>query len=493
MRTLDFVSRLPYGVVNTQYKGFNSTVEYCISCLYSHLLLTWLIHDLNMPLVRSPSAGNSLNLRIDSDIEEVVTPEAGRNTESVTSGVRTRQQAQREAAMNRQARDEQQRVDTHRDDPHTDETHGEDTHSDDPHRDDTSSDQHILQVVERSLETFRNEMSDTIGRELRNAMSNLNMTSGYGSSGASNNEGTNSYVRQRAAQGRLSVPAISDNITTSTEKIANLINNWHITFKGSLGDVPIEDFIYRVRTLVSLHLNGNFELLCQHAHILFDGKAKQWFWRFHRQTQGTFSWRDLCEASRKQFRDILTDSDIMDDIRRRRQRNNENFEDFLDILIGMGDRLQTPLNEHEFVEIVIRNLRNELRYELLHVNIPNISVLRSEVRKHERFNEEMRQWSNRNSLIHRKQVSEVEVEVEDDVDEDINALNLSELRCWNCEAIGHGYQICLAPRRIFCYGCGRLDSYKPTCPNCLSKSKSLNSKKDVSPPRDSHPHQKFRK
>lgn len=246
--------------------------------------------------------------------------------------------------------------------------------------------------------------------------------------------------------------------------------------------------------LIKEHRVTYYDLLCQHAHILFDGKARQWYWRFHRQTLGLFNWQDLCQALKKQFRETITDSDIKDDMRRRKQRANENFEDYLEVLMGMSDRLQTPISEQELVEIAIRNLRNEIRYELLHVNIPNISVLRSEVRKHEKFNEEVKQWSFRHNTSIRRQVSEVEVDLdEDEIQEDVEVLNLSEMRCWNCEVLGHKYQECLAPRRIFCYGCGKIDTYKPNCDICKSRTKHLNLKGGVTPSVDSHPRQRYRR
>lgn len=119
--------------------------------------------------------------------------------------------------------------------------------------------------------------------------------------------------------------------------------------------------------------------------------------------------------------------------------------------------------------------------------------MRSEVRKLEKFNEEVNVWPCRGSFGVRKQVSEVDVEVQHEPEEDLEVLKATEMRCWNCETVGHRYQDCLAPRRIFCYGCGKVDTYKPHCVNCISKLKSLNSKMDVYPMADSHPQKMPRK
>lgn len=248
--------------------------------------------------------------------------------------------------------------------------------------------------------------------------------------------------------------------------------------------------------MTNIHLSGNFDIICQHAHILFKGNAEKWFWRYHRQTGNSFSWADLCRSLRKQFKDTTSDYDLREEMRSRKQKQNESFETFLETLMEMGDRVEIPLDERDFIEILIHNLKTDLRFELLHVNIPTISILRSEVRKHEKFYEELKQWPQRTNFISRKQISEVEVEVEArvDADNEVDALNTmdAKLQCWNCDTIGHRYRECLAPRRVFCYGCGARDRYKLKCTNCASKKEPLNTRRDVRHSMGPHPHRNHR-
>lgn len=43
--------------------------------------------------------------------------------------------------------------------------------------------------------------------------------------------------------------------------------------------------------------------------------------------------------------------------------------------------------------------------------------------------------------------------------------------CWNCDDIGHSFTDCQsAVRKIFCYGCGCKNVYKPTCQKCNPKN-----------------------
>lgn len=45
----------------------------------------------------------------------------------------------------------------------------------------------------------------------------------------------------------------------------------------------------------------------------------------------------------------------------------------------------------------------------------------------------------------------------------------TNMKCWNCEELGHHWQECLSDRRIFCYGCGAKDIYKPNCIDCRNR------------------------
>lgn len=40
-------------------------------------------------------------------------------------------------------------------------------------------------------------------------------------------------------------------------------------------------------------------------------------------------------------------------------------------------------------------------------------------------------------------------------------------RCWNWDEIGHGWDMCLKERKVFCYDSRAKNIYKPQCPGCL--------------------------
>lgn len=350
-----------------------------------------------------------------------------------------------------------------------------------PQRRNTSTESRVQELISESLNEFRLELNATISTQIQNAFQTLNLNS---------NSQPNTQVPIRGpVRNIFTSNEHSSDLTPlvryasdsrQNEKISSIIHNWHIKFSGGLNDLSVDEFIYRINTLTANHLNNDFEIISQHVHSLFEGKAKQWFWRFHRLNEN-FTWPSLCEALRKQYKEDYTDYDIKDDIRNRKQRTNETFDEFLDSILVLCDKLENQMSDAEFIETVIRNLKPDLRFELLHLKIVNISDLRREVRKHEKFMKDILGNSIARHIPNRKQIAEIFVsdssdmaDGEQETSSEVNAIDVHRLKCWNCEENGHGYHDCLKQRRVFCYGCGAKDTYKPNCLKCANKSENYN-------------------
>lgn len=328
----------------------------------------------------------------------------------------------------------------------------------------SDNDSRTRQMINDSMESFRNEMLGFISNEIRSAFQGLN-------------------IRQPASQPRTmeDFPNISSRSTGNNnssdhepflaDKVLNIIRNWKIKFTGRDNNITVDEFIYRVNILTSNNLRGDFELLCKYAHCLFEGKALEWYWRYHRQTND-IDWNSLTDALRKQYKLDYKDFDILEDIRRRRQRHNENFDDYFEAISELTDKLKTPISDRDLCETISRNLKIEIRHELLHLEISSVSQLRREVGKHEKFIKDVRAHEARRSS--KGQISEldnanVDLEYFEEKTEGICTLR-QDLTCWNCDKTGHTYLDCLATKRIFCYGCGAKDIYRPNCTNCFRKS-----------------------
>lgn len=268
-------------------------------------------------------------------------------------------------------------------------------------------------------------------------------------------------------------------INHHTDRITSVIRNWGLTFDG-LSTMNVEDFLYRLRILTNDNFNGDFTMICKHLPILLTGKAQSWFWRYHKQV-GVITWDDFCDAIRFQYRDFKSTFDIREEMRNRKQKPGESFDSFYEAISTIMDRLPTPLSDMELIEIVTRNLRPDIRHELLYVPVNSIPHLRRLVQMRESLlnDEYMRRnfaARNANAIAPRRQISEIEVEtgfIGNDIspEMEVNAMDTSNFvaKCWNCDQAGHHWQDCLEDRSIFCYGCGAKDTYKPKCPKCSAR------------------------
>lgn len=284
-------------------------------------------------------------------------------------------------------------------------------------------------------------------------------------------------------------PVSQDSFSLRADKITSIIKNWNLRFDGSAQGLSVDEFLYRVRSLTADNFDNDFSFICKNITILLTGKAQAWFWRYHKQVE-TVVWDDFCVALRYQFKDFKTDFDIREELRNRKQKPSENFELFYESVSAMIDRLSTPISEQDLIEILTRNLRPEIRHELLYVPILSIAHLRKLVQMRENlFNDEYSRRTLNNKPLNsfpRRNISELEhcdeaksdiVEVENLTVDAINH-NHTPLKCWNCSETGHFWEDCLKDRTIFCYGCGAKNTYKPNCLKCTTKrisgSKSFN-------------------
>ncbi|KAH8288874.1 hypothetical protein KR054_011127, partial [Drosophila jambulina] len=93
------------------------------------------------------------------------------------------------------------------------------------------------------------------------------------------------------------------------------------------------------------------------------------------------------------------------------------------------------------------------------------------------FEDVKRTYGYQKPAPYRKQVSELLQDYfSDDASEFSDADQVAEvdalaLVCWNCRKEGHRYHDCEEKRKIFCYGCGAPNSYKPSCRKCQKNAK----------------------
>lgn len=297
---------------------------------------------------------------------------------------------------------------------------------------------------------------------------------------------SNNFVYNTANRFNATSVSNSNSPSYNMDKVTSIISSWNIKFDGSPSGLSVGEFLYRIRSLTYDNFNGDFTPIVRNLNILLNGKAKDWYWRY-RKSVDSFNWEEFCEAIKCQYRDFKSSFDIKEEIRNRKQKVGETFDVFYDSISSIMDRLHSPMSEMELIEILTRNLRPEIRQDLLYVPVHSISHLRKLVQMRESFlnDDHVRKnltYRSQNQFPPRRQISEVNsVEDADGVnptiafESEVNSIQLQEknVRCWNCDEMGHYWDDCLKQRNIFCYGCGFKNVYKPQCLKCSTRKLNL--------------------
>jgi len=129
----------------------------------------------------------------------------------------------------------------------------------------------------------------------------------------------------------------------------------------------VDNFIYRVEALTRQTLNGNLNLLCRNISVLFEGKANDFFWRYHK-ANGEILWERFPTALRLQFRQSRDDGDLEEFIRNTKEKPNEIFDSSYDTVSELVDQLDQPWTASKLVRVLRGNLRPEIRHEILNLD-----------------------------------------------------------------------------------------------------------------------------
>lgn len=132
----------------------------------------------------------------------------------------------------------------------------------------------------------------------------------------------------------------------------------------------------------------------------------------------------------------------------------------------LADKLSVPLAEASLLESIRSNLLPEIQHELLYQDVTTIGQLRRIIRTRESFFQTLRPVVRKPQPAPRRLVHEVEATTEVDLEEEDPESAAVNVSCWNSGKAGHRYQDCISERRVFCYGCGKADTYKPACSQC---------------------------
>lgn len=261
------------------------------------------------------------------------------------------------------------------------------------------------------------------------------------------------------------------------------VHKWNIHFSGEENQ-NVLSFIMDVEEKAKWKcIDLNCLIAC--ASEFFKGDAKTWYRSVKAKID---SWEEMKIALRKEYLPLDYYDNLWDEIRARKQGQNESVGTYIANMIALFDRLEMvePVHEEVMLKTMIKNLAPFYTEHLALTPVLSIDQLKAlgkklevsklrvetyEGRKGRKVEPEFVAKGNR---VRKPTVSEVvsdkpEVPKEPKVEDTKPPLSpvVTKCKCFRCGESGHKFKECkVVNGKRFCYRCGMKDETAKTCPRC---------------------------
>lgn len=258
------------------------------------------------------------------------------------------------------------------------------------------------------------------------------------------------------------------------------IKDWGIKFYGK-GGLSVNAFLERVEEIKSAR-NANDGDLWRYSIDFFEGDALIWF---RANKEYVSDWKGLVHLLLESFQSPLYQDELMEEIKKRTQGKYENVTIYIAIMQNMFRRLPNKLSESQKLAILLKNIQpyyqKAVCRDVFHSVLGLSLVLRVlERTKHscDNFKEPTATVDALEPDLAYQNTSSNELAA---MGNDVAPKSETEMKCWNCRAIGHTFRNCSIPKqRLFCYRCGR---FGQTSSNCSCNNQGNGRMEDFAPAR----------
>lgn len=251
------------------------------------------------------------------------------------------------------------------------------------------------------------------------------------------------------------------------------VYQWGIKFNNT--GPSIASFLERVEELRRARGVSHQELY-ESAVDLFAGSVLVWYRSVASRIN---SWHQLTKELREVFQPADYDLRLHQEIFNRTQGDQEPVDLYIAAVEGLFSRLSISVPESTRLAQIYNNLHPQLKDRLALSDIQTLDQLRSLGRRAEAGRLSM---TRPRPLPRNETILEPDLAYEDHSRrKGLPAGRVAELRnsssverrdvvCWNCRKIGHRFRFCREPKKRFCYGCGKENTFKRECSSCNPKN-----------------------
>lgn len=277
----------------------------------------------------------------------------------------------------------------------------------------------------------------------------------------------------------------------SRHHYGNLPRDWKLRYDGDNNKLAVEFFCDQIEILQEANGTDWRDVIAALPFFL-EGEAAKWFYRFIKGNNST-EWNLLKEAMIEYFRGAESTESLYCALAKRKQGDREKFDDFYHSVLNILDRIADGVPDTQLIGILRENVKFDIQKCLVTYCPTSLSDFVNKCRLTDKLLREK-------NCYYLRKVSEVQME-ETGKDESVrsmdiealtsrrshNSQNFANTKCWNCDVLGHSWQVCDEPLKIFCYWCGFKNVRCKTCPSCNSSNFRFGFQQKEPPPPSAPP------
>lgn len=220
--------------------------------------------------------------------------------------------------------------------------------------------------------------------------------------------------------------------------------------------------------------------LFQNAQDLFEGEATIFC---RNAKKKVINWDEFLNLLIVEYLPFDYQSRLEKKIQNITQSTFNNIFNYINEIEMLGHKIERKISEKEIIEIILRGVDPYFSNILVSSEYHTLTELRNKCKQIHELKlrqDNLKPTIKRNFTTPYRPMAKLKISTNPEVNVPKNTLQNGTipknnlplpnkiLNCWNCHKPNHSYTNCIERKNIFCYGCGKADTFKPQCSHCTN-------------------------